>query len=91
MSPDRFGGPQGNEGRAPWDHVWSRYSLRPGMVCSRCGDEEVSFDNVDLCKPCWRDDPEWAPGVAHYLPRTARGHLKSLTARLRHYIARDRS
>jgi hypothetical protein len=48
-------------------HVGPRYSVEPGTICAACGSDGVTFDNVDLCKPCWRDDPQWQPGVAWYL------------------------
>jgi hypothetical protein len=56
--------------------IRARYSVPWGTLChgDNCdtganGTRSLaSFDNIALCLPCWRDHPEWAPGVAAFGP-----------------------
>lgn len=53
-----------------------RYSVPWGTLCHADDCQhggnytraEASFDNVALCKECWRDHPEWSPGYAWWAP-----------------------
>jgi hypothetical protein len=49
-------------------HLGHRRSVAPGTICAVCKEAFANFDNVALCKPCWRDDPLWKPGAAYLHP-----------------------
>ena len=65
---------------APRELNWvsPRYSVRWMTACQDCGFGPASFDNVPLCKECWRDNFWWLPGVAAWAPWTHRYHGKHL-------------
>jgi hypothetical protein len=42
------------------------HSIAPETMCDHCAFYNVSFTNIRLCKPCWRDHPLWTAGLARY-------------------------
>jgi len=45
-----------------------RYYVPWRNLCVACNSDEASFDNLPLCKECWRESADWEPGVAYFAP-----------------------